>query len=90
MLPTACSPQNFKTTKELTEARWANTFADLQSIRFIQGPDAQVSGNTAAVTGVTIATLTEETQRNTASWTLVNEGGEWKLNSITIEQRDTL
>ncbi len=82
--------ENFKATKAQTEAKWANTFSDLQSIRFVQGPDAQVSGNTAAVTGVTIATLTEKTQRNTASWTLVNEGGEWKLNSVTIEQRDTL
>jgi len=82
--------ENFKATTAQTEAKWANTFSDLQSISFVQGPDAQVSGNTAAVTGVTIATLTEKTQRNTASWTLVNEGGEWKLNSVTIEKRDTL
>ncbi len=43
--------QNFKASEGVTEAEWANTFADLQSIRFVEGPDAQVSGNTATVDG---------------------------------------
>jgi eukaryotic-like serine/threonine-protein kinase len=80
--------QDFKTGKAQTQARWANTFADLQSIRFVQGPDAQVSGNTAMVTGVTIAEKVSRTERNTVTWHMVNEGAEWKLDGIPSFQRE--
>ena len=40
--------------------------------------------------GVTRAELTSQTERNTATWTLVNEDGEWKMDSINIENRDIL
>ncbi len=63
-------------------AAWGGTFETLQSIEFEQGPDAQVSGDTATVKGVTIATHTDRTERNTATWGMVNEGGEWKLDDI--------
>jgi eukaryotic-like serine/threonine-protein kinase len=80
--------QDFKTGEAQTQARWANTFADLQSIRFVQGPDAQVSGNTATVTGVTIAEKVSRTERNTVTWRMVNEGAEWKLDGIPSFQRE--
>jgi eukaryotic-like serine/threonine-protein kinase len=80
--------QDFKTGEAQTQARWANTFADLQSIRFVQGPDAQVSANTATVTGVTIAEKVSRTERNTVTWRMVNEGAEWKLDGIPSFQRE--
>jgi serine/threonine-protein kinase len=82
--------EDFKATKAPTQPSWSVQFDTLESIRFVEGPNAQVSGNTATVTGVTIAALPDETQRNTASWTLVNEGEEWRLNSINIENREIL
>lgn len=57
---------------------------------FDEGPTAEVSGNTATVTGVTIATHTDRTERNTASWVMVNEDGEWKLDGVTIENRQLI
>lgn len=74
--------QNFKASEGVTEAEWANTFADLQRIRFVEGPDARVSGNTATVEGVTIAENAGRTERNTVTWRMVKEGGGWKLDGI--------
>ena len=74
--------RNFKASEGVTEAEWANTFADLQSIRFVEGPDARVSGNTATVEGVTIAENAGRTERNTVTWRMVKEGGGWKLDGI--------
>ncbi len=61
---------------------WGGAFSTLQSKEFEEGPDAQVSGDTATVTGVIVAEHTDRTERNTVTWTLVNEGGEWKLDGI--------
>jgi serine/threonine-protein kinase len=63
-------------------AAWGSQFDTLQSIEFEKGPDAQVSGDTATVTGVTIATHTDQTERNTVTWEMINEGGEWKLDDM--------
>jgi len=82
--------ENFRATENVTEAGWADTFSELQSIEFVEGPDAEVSGDTATVSGVTRAELTGQTERNTATWTLVNEGGEWKLDTINIENQEIL
>ncbi len=82
--------QNFRATENVSEAGWADTFSELQSIDFVEGPDADVSGDTATVSGVTRAELTGQTERNTATWTLVNEGGEWKMDTITIENQEIL
>ena len=82
--------QDFKTSEAQTQAQWANTFADLQSIRFVEGPDAQVSGSTAKVTGVTIAEKVSRTERNTVTWRMVDEGAEWKLDGIPSFQRDII
>jgi eukaryotic-like serine/threonine-protein kinase len=80
--------QNFKTSERVTEAEWANTFAKLQSIRFVEGPDARVSGNTATVKGVTIAENVGRTERNTVTWRMVKEGGGWKLDGIPSFQQE--
>jgi len=80
--------QNFKTSERVTEAEWANTFAKLQSIRFVEGPDARVSGNTATVKGVTIAENAGRTERNTVTWRMVKEGGGWKLDGIPSFQQE--
>jgi serine/threonine protein kinase len=82
--------QNFKTSEGVTEAEWANTFASLQSIRFVEGPDAQVSGNTATVKGVTIAENAGRTERNTVTWRMVKEGEGWKLDGIPSFQQEPL
>lgn len=67
-----------------SQGAYTNQFGTLQSIDFEEGPTAQVSGNTATVSGVTIATHTDRTERNTATWTLISEGGDWKVDNITI------
>jgi serine/threonine-protein kinase len=82
--------KQFKQSVAPTQAEWGGQFNTLESIRFERGLDAQVSGNAATVTGVTIAEHTDRTERNTASWTLVNEGGEWRLNDINIQQRELM
>jgi eukaryotic-like serine/threonine-protein kinase len=69
---------------------YTNQFGTLQNIEFEEGPTAQVSGNTATVTGVTIATHTDRTERNTVSWTLVYEGGEWKLDNISFSDQQLI
>ena len=78
--------QGFLANQGVSSAEeWALTFDTLESIRFEEGPDAQVSGDNATVTGVTVADITDgTTQRNTVSWTLVNEGGEWKMDTLTF------
>ena len=82
--------QDFKANKAQTEAAWANTFAELQSVRFVQGPNARISGNTATVTGVTIAENAGQTERNTVTWRVVKEDGEWKLDEITSFEQEII
>jgi eukaryotic-like serine/threonine-protein kinase len=53
---------------------------------FVQGPNAEVSGNTATVTGETEATLTQEVQHNQGTWYLVQEGGRWKIDDWDVVQ----
>ena len=75
----------FRQTMFPTQADWTGTMAPLESIRFVEGPDAQVTGNAARVTGVTIAERTDRTERNTVTWTLIREDGQWKLNDLEID-----
>lgn len=77
----------FKQDTVGSEANWAATFDTLQSIKFIQGPTAVVNGDTATVTGTTIAVHTDRVERNTGTWTLVDEGGEWKVNDVSVQVR---
>lgn len=64
--------------------RFQNTYSTLQGIEWAEGPTAVVSGNTATVTGVTIATHTNRTERNAGTWTLVYENGEWRINGWNV------
>jgi eukaryotic-like serine/threonine-protein kinase len=79
---------------EYRQARFSNegifegTFATLESISFVEEPEVEISGDTATVTGVTEAVHTDRTERNTATWTLVDEGGEWKLDDIAIQNQE--
>jgi serine/threonine-protein kinase len=82
--------QNFKATTAPTQPQWSDQFDTLESIRFVRGPDAKVSGNTAKVTAVTIAEKVNRTERNTVTWRMVNEGAEWKLDGIPSFQQDII
>jgi eukaryotic-like serine/threonine-protein kinase len=82
--------EEFKQNTAPTQADWSNQFSTLQSVRFERGPDAQVTGDTATVTGVTVAKHTDRTERNTATWQLVNENGEWKLDGIQMQDQDII
>lgn len=65
---------------------WAGTFSTLESISFIQGPTASVSGDTALVTGTTRAVHSDSTETNRGTWTLVRENGEWRFDSLSIQK----
>jgi eukaryotic-like serine/threonine-protein kinase len=82
--------EGFKQNVVPTQTEWSGQFNTLQSIRFVQGPDAQVSGDTARVTGTTIAEHTDRTERNTVTWILVNEGSEWKLDDLQFQNQEIL
>jgi len=82
--------ERFKQSRAPTQAQWSGQFATLQSIQFESGPDAQVTGNTATVSGVTIAEHTDRTERNTVTWTLVDEGGEWRLDDLQLQNQEII
>jgi serine/threonine-protein kinase len=82
--------EGFKQSTAPTQAQWSGQFATLQSIQFESGPDAQVTGNTATVSGVTIAEHTDRTERNTVTWTLVDEGGEWRLDDLQLQSQEKI
>ncbi len=62
------------------------TFAEVEDITFVEGPTAEVSGNTATVTGTTRAELTTETQRNEGTWFLVRDNGEWLIDEWDVNK----
>jgi eukaryotic-like serine/threonine-protein kinase len=65
------------------------TFDKVESVVFIEGPNADISGDTATVTGETRATLTGETQHNEGTWYLVQEDGRWKIDGWDVVQRSS-
>jgi hypothetical protein len=65
------------------------TFADVVSVEFIEGPSAEVSGDTATVTGRTRATKTDQVELNEGTWRLVNEGGEWRIDGWDVSNIST-
>lgn len=69
-----------------TQEDWQTTYDTLESISFLEGPDAQVTGDTAQVTAVTRAVHTDDIERNTGSWTLIREDGRWKMDSINVRE----
>jgi serine/threonine protein kinase len=70
-------------------ATFEGTFAEVETVDFIEGPSAEVSGNTATVTGRTRATKTDQVELNEGSWRLVNEGGEWKIDGWAVNNIST-
>jgi serine/threonine-protein kinase len=60
------------------------TFDKVESVVFIEGPTAEISGDAATVTGETQATLTGEIQHNEGTWYLVQEDGRWKIDSWDV------
>ncbi len=67
-------------------ASFEGTFDKVESVVFIKGPNAEISGNTATVTGETQATLTGEIEHNEGTWYLVQEDGRWKIDSWDVVQ----
>ena len=61
-----------------------STFDTLESIQFTQGPEAEVNGDTATVSFSTIATHTDRVDRRTGTAMLIQENGEWKIDSINV------
>ncbi len=68
-------------------ANYTGQFGTLESIEFTQGPTTtDINDDTATVTGQTIAEHTDRTEQNSGTWTLVNEGGEWKISNIAVQR----
>jgi serine/threonine protein kinase len=57
-------------------------FATLESVEFTSGPTAQVDGDAATVSFSTVARHTDRTDTPSLTATLVNEDGEWKIDSL--------
>ena len=70
-------------------ATFVRTFEEVERVEFVEGPNAEVSGNTATVTGRTEATLTNEFQVNEGTWYLVKEDGEWRIDSWDVTNLST-
>jgi len=66
------------------QGQFENTYGTLRGIDWVEGPTAEVSGNSATVTGVTIAKHTDRTERNRGTWRLVYENGEWRINGWEV------
>jgi serine/threonine-protein kinase len=66
------------------QGQFENTYGTLRGIDWVEGPTAEVSGNSATVTGVTIAKHTDLTERNRGTWRLVYENGEWRINGWEV------
>jgi hypothetical protein len=67
-------------------ATFEGTFDKVESVVFTEGPNAEISGNAATVTGETRATLTGEIQHNAGTWYLVQEDGRWKIDSWDVHE----
>jgi serine/threonine-protein kinase len=68
------------------QAVFEGTFDKVESVKFVVGPDATVSGNEATVTGETQAALKRRTDRNTGTWYLVRENGRWKIDGWDVSK----
>jgi hypothetical protein len=92
---TTTSEGDYDTSAQLLSEDWQRstfpnraifegTFDKVESVVFIEGPNADTSGDTATVTGETRATLTGEIQHNEGTWFLVQEDGRWKIDSWDV------
>jgi eukaryotic-like serine/threonine-protein kinase len=76
--------EHWRRSKFPNQATFDGTFNEVESVVFTDGPNAEVSGDTATVTGKTRATLTGEVQHNEGTWYLVQEDDRWKINSWDV------
>jgi eukaryotic-like serine/threonine-protein kinase len=65
-----------------TRGTMTSQFETLESVRFTSGPTARVDGDTATVSFSTVAQHTNRTDTPSLTATLVNEDGEWKIDSL--------
>jgi serine/threonine protein kinase len=65
------------------------TFASVESVEFVDGPTAEISGDTATVTGRTEATKTGQVELNQGTWYLVIEDGRWKIDGWDVTNIST-
>jgi eukaryotic-like serine/threonine-protein kinase len=72
-----------------TQADLAATFEPVEDVTFVEGPTAEVAGDTATVTGRTRAELTTQIEQNEGTWSLVEENGEWRIDSWTVNNIST-
>jgi eukaryotic-like serine/threonine-protein kinase len=72
-----------------TQADLAATFAPVQDVTFVEGPTAEVAGDTATVTGRTRAELDTQIEQNEGTWILVSENGEWRIDEWTVNRLST-
>ncbi len=79
----------WRQSKFPNRSTFEGTFDRVESVVFTEGPSAEISGGTATVTGETQATLTNQIERNKGVWSLVNEGGEWKIDGWNVTTLST-
>jgi hypothetical protein len=73
------------------QGQFENTYSTLKDIEFVEGPTVvETSGDTATVTGETIATHTDRTERNKGTWILVYQNGEWRINWWEVQNISTV
>jgi hypothetical protein len=56
---------------------------------FVEGPTAELSGDTATVTGRTEATKAGQVEVNQGTWNLVVEDGRWKIDGWDVTNIST-
>ena len=81
--------EDWRQSKFPNRATFVGTFDDVERVEFIEGPTAEVSSDTATVTGRTEATLTNEFQVNEGTWFLVKEDGEWRIDGWDVTNLST-
>ena len=92
---TAAAAENYDKSSALLSAGWREeyfptqsdfeiTFDSLRSIRFEGKPTVEVSGDTATVTGQTVATHDDRVERNEGTWTVVKSGDRWIISEWTV------
>ncbi|HEV2092060.1 MAG TPA: hypothetical protein VGR18_02715, partial [Rubrobacter sp.] len=92
---TAAAAENYDKSSALLSAGWREeyfptrsdfeiTFDSLRSVRFEGEPTVEVSGDTATVTGQTVATHDDRVERNEGTWTVVKSGDRWIISGWTV------
>ncbi|MDP8902103.1 MAG: protein kinase, partial [Actinomycetota bacterium] len=93
---TAAAAEDYERSSALLAAWWREeyfptrsdfeiTFDSLRSIRFEGEPTVEVSGDTATVTGQTVATHDDRVERNEGTWTVVKSGDRWIISQWTVD-----